>query len=220
MTTIKDVRNAVRPLILRRNDLISIGRFVFIKPVQHLLRGVYIDSSIDPQIFVPKLSVRLLAPKTEINSHGWGTRFRPPNYGEYTKRSGWNITEPEIVLQMLDMIEEALPNLYVIETFDDYFRYLSALSTPWINSRTIKLYEVLIPAMKGEFDIARRFLEKNKTVIEYLDYHSPEFYPALMAGDRNEVIRILHEWEAISVKTYKIEKIWERTPFPLEVQGS
>ena len=50
MTTIKDVRDAMRPLIQRRNDLISTGRFVFIKPVQHLLRGVYIGSSIDPSV--------------------------------------------------------------------------------------------------------------------------------------------------------------------------
>ncbi len=218
MTTIKDVRDAVRPLIQRRNDLISTGRFVFIKPVQHLLRGVHIDSSVDPSVFVPQLSIRLLAPKTEIRSPGWGMRFRRANYGESIRKSGWTMTKPETIAQMLDMIEEALSELYAIASLDDYFAFLSAMSVPEVSSTTIELFEVLIPAMKGEFDIALSFLRKKRSVVEHVDHLSPEFYPALLAGDRAEIARILHEWEAISVKTYGIEKIWERTPFPLELQ--
>ena len=110
MTTIKDVRDAVRPLIERRNDLISTGRFVFIKPVQHLLRGVHIDSSLDPSVFIPQVSVRLLAPKAEIKSPGWGMRFRQANYGEYIRKYGWTMNKPDIIAQMLDMIEDALPD--------------------------------------------------------------------------------------------------------------
>lgn len=218
MTTIKDVRDAMRPLIQRRNDLISTGRFVFIKPVQHLLRGVYIGSSIDPSVFVPKISVQLLVPKTEIRALGWGLRFSQANYGEYIRKSGWTMNKPDIIAQMLDIIEGALPELYAIASLDDYFAFLSAMTVPEVSSTTIELFEVLIPAMKGEFDIALSLLQKNRSVAEHVDRLSPEFYPALLAGDRAEIARILHEWEAISVKTYKIEKIWERTPFPLELQ--
>lgn len=218
MTTIKDVRDAVRPLIQRRNDLISTGRFVFIKPVQHLLRGVHIDSSLDPSVFIPQVSVRLLAPKAEIKSPGWGMRFRQANYGEYIRKYGWTMNKPDIIAQMLDIIEGALPELYAITSLDDYFAYLSAMTVPEVSSTTIELFEVLIPAMKGEFDIALSFLQKNRSVAEHVDRLSPEFYPALLAGDRAEIARILHEWEAITVKTYKIEKIWERTPFPLELR--
>jgi hypothetical protein len=219
MTTIKDVRDAVRPLIQRRNDLISTGRFVFIKPVQHLLRGVHIDRCSDPDVFVPKFSVRLLAPRHEISSPGWCPRFRQANYCEYIREAGWNITKPETIAQMLDMIEEALPQLYAIESLDDYFAYLSGLPMPWVSSSTIERFEALIPVIKGEFDIAVRLLQENRTVLEYFNYLSPEFYPALLAEDRVRITRILHEWEATSVKTYKIEKIWKRTPFPLELLG-
>jgi len=47
--------------------------------------------------------------------------------------------------------------------------------------------------------------------------YRPRFYRALMDGDRIEIARILHEWEAATVNVHKLEKIWERTPFPLEL---
>jgi hypothetical protein len=40
----------------------------------------------------------------------------------------------------------------------------------------------------------------------------------LAAGDRSGLARILHDWEAFTVKNLKIEHLWERTPFPLELQ--
>lgn len=66
----------------------------------------------------------------------------------------WNITKPETITQMLDMIEEALPQLYAIESLEDYFAYLYGLPMPWVRSATIERFEVLIPAIKGEFDVA------------------------------------------------------------------
>jgi hypothetical protein len=38
----------------------------------------------------------------------------------------------------------------------------------------------------------------------------------LMSDDREGLIRLLHEWEATTVKNLKIEHIWEPTPFPIE----
>jgi hypothetical protein len=46
----------------------------------------------------------------------------------------------------------------------------------------------------------------------------PTFYPALLSEDRTTLANILHEWEAMTIETYKLEKVWERTPFPLELQ--
>ena len=31
--------------------------------------------------------------------------------------------------------------------------------------------------------------------------------------------RLMHEWEAYTVKNFKIEHLWEPTPFPLEMVG-
>ena len=45
-----------------------------------------------------------------------------------------------------------------------------------------------------------------------------ELCARLMADDRAGLARLLHEWEAQTVKNFKIEHLWEPTPFPLELQ--
>ena len=41
----------------------------------------------------------------------------------------------------------------------------------------------------------------------------------LAADDRPGLIRLLHEWEAATVRNLKIEHIWEPTPFPIELRS-
>jgi hypothetical protein len=42
--------------------------------------------------------------------------------------------------------------------------------------------------------------------------------PLVAADDRDGLISLLHEWEAYSAKHLKLDGIWERTPFPIELQ--
>jgi hypothetical protein len=57
MTTVAQVRQAVQPLLQRNPDLALVGRLIVLKPVQHMVRGIYIDRSLDPRLFVPTWSV-------------------------------------------------------------------------------------------------------------------------------------------------------------------
>ncbi|MEZ5849036.1 MAG: hypothetical protein R3D68_00105 [Hyphomicrobiaceae bacterium] len=41
--------------------------------------------------------------------------------------------------------------------------------------------------------------------------------PLAAADDRAGIARLLHEWEAATVKNLKIEHLWQPTPFPLEL---
>ena len=41
----------------------------------------------------------------------------------------------------------------------------------------------------------------------------------LAEDDRAGLARLLHEWEAYTVKNFKIEHLWESIPFPLELGG-
>ena len=219
MTTIRDVRNAVRPLIERRDDLFSMGRFVFIKPVRHILRGVHFERRLDPKIFGSRLSVRLLVPATAEVRQGWGDQFFPTDHQGQVLDSGWDAGVPEIVAQMLDTTEEMLAQLYAIETLDDYHSYLSGPLFPWVASPSIELSAIMNHAMKGECAAACEKLESSDRWLDHVNGLTPRFYKALQAEDRVEVAQILHDWESATVKTYKIGKFWERTPFPLELQG-
>jgi hypothetical protein len=46
-----------------------------------------------------------------------------------------------------------------------------------------------------------------------------ELCAKLAEDDRAGLARLLHEWEAYTVKNFKIEQLWEPTPFPLETVG-
>jgi hypothetical protein len=40
---------------------------------------------------------------------------------------------------------------------------------------------------------------------------------ALAANDRAGLAKLLHEWEALTVKNLRIEHLWQPTAFPLEL---
>ena len=219
MTTVAQVRQAVRPLFQQHSDLASIGRFVMLKPVRHIWRAVFIESTSDPHAFAPHISLGMLVPAKTRGSRGIGQRIFRNIYGPRDIRSSdWDIRQPETVKQMLDMIEnEALPKLRTINTFEDYFAFVSSFRFPIDYSGHIQYLEVFIPAANGDLELSRKNLERDPSMLADVKEYYPGFYRALVDGYRSEIARILHEWEAVTVNTYKLEKIWERTPFPLEL---
>ena len=46
-----------------------------------------------------------------------------------------------------------------------------------------------------------------------------EFCPLVATKDRVGLARLLHAYEAQSVKNLKIEKYWEETPFPIDLDS-
>jgi hypothetical protein len=188
-----------------------------IKPVHHIWRAVFIESTSDPYAFAPHMSVDMLVPAETRRSRGFGQRIFRNIYGPRDIRSSdWDIRQPATVEQMLEMIEnEALPKLYTINTFEDYFAFVSSFG--WEYTGHIQYLEVFIPAANGDLELSRKNLERDARMLADVKEYYPGFYRALVDGDRSEIARILHEWEAVTVNTYKLEKIWERTPFPLEL---
>jgi len=217
MTTVAQVRQTVRPLIQRRSDLASIGRFVMLKPVRHIWRAVFVGTTRDPHAFAPHMSVNILVPAKTRGVRGFGQRIFRNIYGPRDIRSSdWDIRQPATVEQMLEMIEnEALPKLYDINTFEEYFAFISSFG--WEYTGHIQYLEVFIPAANGDLELSRKNLERDAGMLADFKEYRPRFYRALMDGDRIEIARILHEWEAATVNVHKLEKIWERTPFPLEL---
>ena len=60
MTTTAQVKRVVGPLLKRNPDLALVKRLVVIKPVHHILRGIYIDHSHDPKSLVPTWAANFL----------------------------------------------------------------------------------------------------------------------------------------------------------------
>ncbi len=204
MTTVAQVKQAVQPLLQRNPDLALIGRLVVIKPVHHILRGVYIDRSLDPKLFVPTWSIIFIAePRDQIGFH-WGSRvFRPG--------SVWDISEPKLPEEMCEAIErEALPSMRSIKTIDDFVTFTSEERFP-------DTYLDLYPASRIFVDVARGDLEAASTICDYMrsdrakkwylpdmqdtyDRVTKELCPSITANDRPSLARLLHGYEAQSVK--------------------
>jgi hypothetical protein len=206
----------------RNSDLALVGRLIVIKPVHHLLCGVYVDRSLDPLSFVPTWSVILLSEPRKDFGFLWGNRVRG-------RQGTWQTTDADVSLAMCEAIEkEALAPMRSIKTFDDFIDMTSTLRFP---ERHLDLY----PISRLTVDIARGDLVAAGAICEYLKtqkgkaeyFYMPQMYeramqelcPLVAASDRRGLAKILHGHEAQSVKNLKIEKFWESTPFPIEMQS-
>jgi hypothetical protein len=222
MTTVAQVRQAVQPLLQRNPDLALVGRLVVIKPVHHILRGVYIERSWDPGLFVPiATAIFLFKLRKGISLH-WGLRVsRGTGFGS------WGVGEPQMPASMCEEIEaQALPPLRSIKTIDDFVAFTSKDRFPDTFLYAYEDLKIYIDAARGDLDAARSICEYMATgrakrsylpdMQEEYDRITKELCPLIAANDRPGLARLLHGYEAQSAKNLKVEKFWEPTPFPIE----
>lgn len=223
MITVSQVREVVQPLLQRNPDLELVGRLVVIKPVQHILRGIYIDRSLDRQLFVPTWAVMFLFEPSESFSYNWGGRLYDRAHG------AWDVTNSATSAVMCEEIEkEALPLLRPIQTIHDFIGFTS-------KERFKETYLDLYEERKIFVDVARGDLNAARTICTYFatdrakkrymggmeeeyDRITKTLCPLIAAGDRLGLARLLRDWEASSAEHLKLQKLWEPTPFPIELQ--
>ena len=75
MTTVTQIKRVTRPLLERNPDLSLVGRIVVIKPVHHLLRGVFFGRGADPVMFDPMWFVNFLFKPGAGVSDTWAERL-------------------------------------------------------------------------------------------------------------------------------------------------
>lgn len=210
----------VRPLLQRHADLALIGRLIVVRPVRHHLRGVVVDRTSSADRVRPCWFIDHICKPRPSFHISWGADlYRRP-------KALWDTTDPQMARDLCDAIEAtALPILRAIETFEDY---LAAVAR---SERRHLMYDspttrVVIEIAQGDLDAARQ------SCAEVSGYPDPSTYKdefsqlkvggakrlceLLATGDRVAAIRLLHEWEAASVRNLKLEGVWEPTPFPIE----
>src|SRR5688500_7771678 len=102
MTTVAQVKQVLQPLLKRNTDLALVGRLVVVKPVHHILCGIYVDRSIDPGLFVPKATAIFVFSPQENISLNWGERI----YRRQRGGSGvWDVADPHTSAIMCEEIE-------------------------------------------------------------------------------------------------------------------
>lgn len=225
MTSAAQIKKMVKPLLERSPDLVLVGRCIYVKPVQHFARVVLIDRTSSAAHFSPRWNVIHLF---EARSHftlSWGGLISDPRQGHW-----WSAkNDPNVADALVRAIEEqALPWLRTMSTLDLYLAFVSQ------NLFRHHLYdkgeaEIIVYVACGYIEAARKICERQ---LESWSTDKPhyddedrakfrrlrELCALLMADDRAGLARLLHEWEAQTVKNFKIEHIWQPTPFPLELQ--
>jgi hypothetical protein len=226
VTTAAQVRKLVQPLLDSNPDLAWIGRQIYLRPARHFARTILIDRLLDPVGFRPQWAVAHLFECRTTFPLAWGEWLSKKS----EKMPGsWRIYDPHVSAQLTETIEsDALPILRAMRTLEDYLTYVAG------SSSRHQLYEwatakIVLDVALGDLEAARLLCAQNlASWSRERPHHSEskktelrklcELCALLQCDNRAGLARLLHEWEAQSVKNLKIERIWEPTPFPLELQ--
>lgn len=209
MTTVAQVNQLVKPLLQRNSDLALVRRWVVVKPVHHILRGISIGRSLNPKLFVPTWSANFLFQPNARFHFFWGTRMR----------GIWDVDVPELPEKLADAIErEALPILRSIVTIDDFVKFAHGA---WPED-----HRPYVDVAIGDFEAAQSMCDFFAGLNGHYGIRQEEcehvvhnLCPRIAANDRHGLAQLLRKYEAESVRRLKLEEFWEPTPFPIEVQS-
>lgn len=226
MTTVAQVKNLVKPLLERHADLALVGRFIYVRPVQHFVRAILIGRTSSPDDFNPRWAVMHLFEARRFFALSWGDYL----YNERSSRPGlWKVSQPDLSEALAEQIEgKVLPILRGINSLDDYMKFVSQhyfrhQLFDWPQSKIIA--DVALGDLASAKAIAERNIERWSIDQPYYDEEDRQKYrrirelcACLAEGDRAGLARLLHEWEGYTVNKLKIEYLWQPTPFPIEQQ--
>jgi hypothetical protein len=237
MTTQAQIKRALKPLLERNPDLALVGSWVIVKPVHHVVRGISIDRTGQADVFNPEWAVMPLC-LCEIRSSiflSWGSSWMPPRM-HHPDKGLWKWSRPGVVEALENLIESVvLPKIRAVVTLDDLVQLLVERSlhrdldgTNPLGGPDSKALSVQIA--RGELDAASAICVNWVSRFSEATYgqddndrakfrRMKELCRLLAADDRAGMAKLLHEWEAQTVRNLKIEHLWEPTPFPLELMG-
>jgi hypothetical protein len=224
MTTAAQIKKLAQPLLERNPDLAIVGRFVFFKQVDHLLRGIYVDRCGDKSAFRPAWTVDCLfnPTKDKYVGSGFGEQIYP------APANHWFINNPNMDKEFaISMEQVALPKLNTLKTIEQFSNITYHFCGQLMALDKISLRKFYVDLALGKFQQAEEAVEFFSKQPDYRSkyFHSPEHYdeimnevrPMIKANDKSAIATKLHEWEAYSVKQLKLEKYWQATPFPIEL---
>lgn len=101
---------------------------------------------------------------------------------------------------------------------DSYLLYWSASSLGWIDDPTKVRKHSLSLRRRGKERYSTDFA-KEEDRFNDSRWKRMEYLGMLLKTDRSRIPALLHDWEEFSVRSFKLEKYWTRTPFPCEARG-
>lgn len=199
-----DIRRYLKSLLKQRSDLVLIGRLLIIRPVRHVLRGVFLDRRGKDSILTFTCMNLLCQP------------FGITGYGPDAWASTLDVWQPHFEPLLLDTLaEEIFEQVGKITSLDDYAAQLP--DRDWFPKPRATAFLLSGPR------------ERAAAYVQYIESRSPDdlqwqpWYEAqrnLLNEDIGDVCARYHAREAQTVRELKLESIWEPSPFPIEVPAA
>ncbi|MGX5736877.1 hypothetical protein [Bosea thiooxidans] len=222
MTTKRQIKKLLEEVASRHDDLIVRGPFIVLAPLRHVLRSISIDQSWDANY--PRFYWHIghgFNPTGSLQGLSRDIFWLPKEGPRFWSDPGFT----EAVIETLD--QRILPMLRRVQTIEDMFDVhgepRSCEYDNWLNNH--EPYRIHILAALGNFQEATPIYERIKDWhLTMKNWWQPRFEQAsrlgalVAAGDRPAVAALLHQWEEDFATRNDLLSIYERTPFPLELQ--
>ena len=195
-----DIKRYLKPLLKLRSDLVLVGRLLVTCPIRHLLRGAYFDRFSKGRFRIWSHVNPLYAPAATT-------------YGDYFHVGDCEVWQPHFQPLLMDALtEDVFGQVGRIGTLND-FADQSFDKTPFLGAKVISL------VLAGERERAVEYvetIERDDNTNSYAKNQLREQWERV-SGNIETVCAEFHAKEAATIKTLKLERFWEPSPFPCEL---
>ncbi len=223
MTTQRQIKKLLTPLLERHEDLALCGRWLMITPIHHVMRGMTLMFTSSADWFYPAWAITNFCDPCGHYPLNWGDRLYP------RREAHWCLTDPRMPGALFEIIEDyVLPMIRPVKTLNDIAPFLATVQSRRMSIDWDPLRQLPLLVALGKLDEAREVLRKRLTgdtrwTRPFLDDERAEVLGPLRGplkrDDRGELARVLRGWEQMRIARLKMEFIWEPTQFPLELDA-
>ena len=204
-----DIKRYLKPLLEQRDDLVLVGRHLFIRPVRHLMRGAFFHRTSDKFSFGVFRMVKPL--------------YQPPDSIDYESGGvggDWRVWQPHFQPLLMTMLaEDAFARVGPITTFNDFAEHLSKnRARSYIT--TDQLERITALQLAGKADRATAYVERLERSVEtdrdrdHIRAHWKQ------VSNVSALCEQLRAKEAATAQAMKLKHIWEPSPFPVELPAA
>jgi hypothetical protein len=198
-----DIKRYLKPLLELRSDLVLVGRMLVIRPVRHLLRGVFLDRTSSKHQF---RVYQYISPLYAASRESLG-------YGELRDYEGLDVRDPYFEPRLMDFLARSLDDLGQVRTLGEFAARLSGES---------EYYSACVDALvlAGEADRASDYVRRAERDDPRWWKSWTESQRALLSRDVESICAEYHVHEAKAAKALKLGDAWDASPFPVELPHS
>lgn len=236
MSTIADMGRLLQPYVDRHDDLVLVGRAVVIKPVHHLLRGFFVDRTSSKNWVKPFWFAQLMFTPWAIMGFDWTGR-RYPEHADLDNEA----TQAAIFQDMdtafaelrgiLDQCSAYGVQLEVNRKLQDFSFYRGIIRAAEGDfQQAVEDLSEYVAGEEAHVERELEFIERHtrqhsrRWHREMYNYNrsvaylkaTKELVALLETHDARGIANLLREWERGTAKAWRIEHLWEPTPFPFE----